>query len=296
MVTGGGRGIGRAIALALAEQGANVVVCDLGCASDGSGHDDAPADTVAQECRAHGVGAVSCHGDVADFQAADDMVNACVAQFGTIDILCNIAGNFILNWVYDMSERQWDAVIDVHLKGSFNLIRHAAPHMKRQHHGRIINCASPAFVVPTPVFGHASYVAAKGGIVSLTYSVAQEMAQHGVTCNAIAPEAKTRMFDEWARQARERGLVSMTLHDAEQVHKEGSDPSYIAPLAAYLASDSARGINGKVFFAEADRIGIYSRPQIVADIRRDWRNQGRWTFEELETAIPSQLLDGTTSD
>ena len=142
LVTGAGRGIGREVALALAEEGANVVVCDLGCSPAGVGTDGAPADATVEDCKKLGVMAVPHYGDVSDFRAAEDMIKTCVDNLGRIDILCNIAGIFKLSMLCDLSEEQWDRTIDVHLKGTFNLTRHALPRMRQQGYGRIINCFS----------------------------------------------------------------------------------------------------------------------------------------------------------
>jgi NAD(P)-dependent dehydrogenase (short-subunit alcohol dehydrogenase family) len=293
VVTGAGRGIGRAVALALAEEGANIVVCDLGCASNGTGADKAPANEVVEECRKLGVKAVPHYGDVSDFKAAEDMIKTCVGNFGRIDILCNIAGNFRLNMIFNMSEEEWDKVIAVHLKGTFNLTRHATPLMKQQRYGRIINCTSTAYYVRVPIVGHANYVAAKGGIVSLTYATAREMGQYGVTCNALSPKARTRLADQWGDKGVKGRLVLQELVDQRGGWtEEATDASYFAPFAAYLASDAAANINGCIFYAEAGKLGIHSRPEIVAEITRDWRKEGRWSFDDIEKLVPGKLLVG----
>jgi len=172
VVTGGGRGIGRAVALALAEEGANIVVCDLGGTMEGAGTDTSPADATANECRQLGVKAVPNYGDVSDFSTAEEIVQTCVNSFGKIDIVCNIAGILRPRMIFNMSEEEWDRVLAVHLKGTWNLCRHACVLMRQQRYGRMINCTSEAYA---GTVGHTNYGAAKGGIVSLTYAIAREM-------------------------------------------------------------------------------------------------------------------------
>jgi len=294
VVTGAGRGIGRSIALALADEGANIVVCDLGGATDGTGADRAPADAVVAECHELGVKAVAHYGDVADFKAAEDMVKTCIGNFGSIDILCNIAGIFNIKMIFDMSEKEWDRVIAVHLKGTWNLTRHATPLMREQRYGRIINCASVEYAGLMPTVGHANYVAAKGAIVSLTYATAREMGQYGVTCNAFTPGARTRLFRDWAVKTVEAGLVSQELYDEwiKMETKKSPDESYTAPFIAYLASDAAANINGCIFSTMGASLGVWSRPEIVREIPRDWEKQGKWRFEEIEKLVPQKLLVG----
>jgi NAD(P)-dependent dehydrogenase (short-subunit alcohol dehydrogenase family) len=292
VVTGAGRGIGRAVALALAEEGANIVVCDLGCASNGTGADKAPANEVVEECRKLGVKAVPHYGDVSDFKAAEDMIKTCVGNFGRIDILCNIAGNFRLNMIFNMSEEEWDKVIAVHLKGTFNLTRHATPLMKQQRYGRIINCTSTAYYVPGLIVGHANYAAAKGGIVSLTYATAREMGEYGVTCNAFAPEAAGgRTWNDWATEGVRLGLMPKELSE-DPILMDKGDASYLAPFIAYLASDAAANINGCVFSIESGELAIHPRPLASRTILKDWKREGRWSFEELKGLVPGKLLAG----
>lgn len=298
VVTGAGRGIGRSIALALAEEGANIVVCDLGGATDGTGADRAPADAVVAECHELGVKAVPHYGDVSDFKAAEGMVKTCVDNFGRIDILCNIAGIFNINMIFDMSEKEWDRVIAVHLKGTWNLIRHATPLMREQRYGRIINCASVEYAGLMPTVGHANYAAAKGAIVSLTYATAREMGRYGVTCNAFNPGARTRMTDEWGIKGAKAGFVPKELmrefgQKYEQTRMKGvEDELYFAPFIAYLASDAATNINGCIFHTTRDRLGVWNLPEVMIQVPRDWEKAGRWTFEEIDKVVPEKLLVG----
>ena len=284
VVTGGGRGIGRAVVLALAEEGANVVVCDLGGEVDGTGADPAPANEVVEECKKLGVEALPHYGDVADFGAAQDMVRTCVDRFGRIDIVCNIAGIITIKMLWNLSEQEWDRVLAVHLKGSFNLTRHAAPLMMEQRHGRIINTASEAY---TGLANIVNYVTAKGALVSLTYATARELGRYGVTCNAFVPRAQTRFGPAIASERARQG---------DEVPREWSQPQptrsaeNFAPFIAYLASDAAADVNGCVFFTTGSALGIFNEPRVVRHASRDPQKEGRWTFEEIEKLVPEKLL------
>lgn len=191
VITGAGRGIGREIALAFCRQGANVVVNDLGGYFDGTGADKNPADEVVAESKKLGGKAVGNYESVADFAGAERIINTCVESFGSIDILVNVAGISTSVLIYNMTEQEFDRMLAVHLKGTFNCLRHASVHMKKQKSGRIINFVSDAWRAPFYQSSH--YSAAKGGIASLTRAVAKEMKYFKVTCNAVAPVAVTRM-------------------------------------------------------------------------------------------------------
>ena len=191
VVTGAGRGIGRAVALALAEEGASVVVNDPGVNVDGSGHDAGPADQVAGEIRAAGGSAVASYDSVAELAGGESMVRQCVDAFGRIDILVNVAGILRDRMIFNMSEEEWDAVIAVHLKGHFNTIKPASVLMRQQRYGRIVNFSSISGL--RGISGQSNYGAAKAGIAGLTRVVARDLGRYGVTCNAIAPGAQTRM-------------------------------------------------------------------------------------------------------
>jgi NAD(P)-dependent dehydrogenase (short-subunit alcohol dehydrogenase family) len=292
VVTGAGRGIGKAVALALAEEGANIVVCDLGVATNGTGANKSPADEVIEECHKLGVKAVANYGDVSNFKAAEEMVKACVNNFGQIDILCNIAGIDKPRMIWNMSEEEWDMVIAVHLKGTFNLTRHAAPLMREQRYGRIINCVSEAFIGGP---SHLNYAAAKGGIATLTYGTARELGRYGVTCNAFVPRAWTRMTaDEKVIEGIKKRIAAglMPQDQLDKMMRELADASYFAPFIAYLASDAAANVNGQIFLTSGTEVGLWSQPQIVKKVPRDWKTEGRWTFEEIEKLVPHKLLVG----
>ena len=290
VVSGAGRGIGKSIALSLAEEGANVVICDLGVAVDGSKTGETPADEVVAECKKLGVKAVTNYGDVANFKDAEAMVKACVDNFGRIDILCNIAGIDKPAMIWKMTEQEWDQVVAVHLKGTFNLTRHAAPYMREQKYGRIINCVSEAYQGGP---GHLNYAAAKGGIATLTYGVAREMGRYGVTCNSFIPRANTRMTMgpgvlEGLQKRVTVGVMTQAKLDA--MLKSMADPKYFTAFITYLASDAAANINGQIFLTAGTTVGIFTQPVIATEVPRDWEKQGPWTVGELEKIVPDKLL------
>ena len=288
VVTGAGRGIGKSIALALAEEGANVVVCDLGVAVDGSGTDQSPAGQTVAECQKFGVKAIAQFGNVSSFSDAGAAVKACVDSFGKIDILCNIAGIDKPKMIWNMSEEEWDQVVGVHLKGTFNFIRHAAPLMREQKYGRIINCTSEAWLGGVT---HLNYGAAKGGITTLTWGTAQELGPSGVTVNAICPRARTRMTDdpkvrEMVVKRVEKGLMDPSV--LTRMDREMVDPSAFAKIVVFLASDSAAQINGQVFLTTALTLARYSKPEPVAQAENP--NEGPWMLEQIEAAFSTDKL------
>ena len=290
IVTGAGRGIGREIALALAAEGANVVVVDPGVSRGGTSSDMAPADEVVAEIKKRGGRAIANYNSVADFKAAEGIINSCVENFGRIDILVNCAGVLRERMVWNLPEEDWDIVIAVHLKGTFNCSRWAAALMREQRYGRIINVTSDAW---RGTVGQSNYAAAKGGIVSFTRSIARELGRYGVTCNAVAPMAATRMTvtEEvkagW-RKRYEAGLITKE-HLDELLNMPG--PEYIPPIVTYLVSDKAANINGQVFHIEKGRVAIYSEPVEVRAIYKT-EARGMWTLDDLEEDIPKTLLTG----
>lgn len=291
LVTGAGRGIGRAHALALAAEGARVVVNDLGGEKDGSGAARAPADEVVAEIKALGGEAVPNYESVADFDAAQRMVQTAVDTFGRLDILVNNAGIFQYYLIHETPEESWDAMMNVHLKGMFNTCRHAAPVMMEQRYGRIINTTSSQWRNPE---ARAAYGAAKGGVVSLTWDLAFELRNHGITVNAIAPMGATRSFgDTTYRENLERAKLTRKKLPDEQ-GEERAGPEYVSPLVVYLVSEEAAHVNGLVFRAGSGKIGLYSHPTVASSIYRDWRKDGPWTFEELRKILPATLLSGET--
>jgi NAD(P)-dependent dehydrogenase (short-subunit alcohol dehydrogenase family) len=285
VVTGAGRGIGRAVAELLAAEGAAVVVNDLGAGVDGRGAERRVADEVVDAIRSRGGRAVASHESVADFSAAERIVGTAVREFGTIDILVNNAGILRDRMLFNMSEEEWDAVIAVHLKGTFNCTRHAAVHMRQQRRGRIVSMSSTSGVFGNS--GQANYGAAKDGIAGLTRVAARDLGRYGITANAVCPGAATRMtatVPEAARAARtERAIASPGGEGASRLAHMG--PENVAPWVVYLATDAAREVNGQVFLVMGGLIALLDYPAPVRTIHKD----GRWTPEEIATVFPRTL-------
>lgn len=278
LVTGAGRGIGRGIARLLAAEGACVVVNDLGASLDGGGGDAGPAATVTREIVADGGRASANVESVTDFAAARGMVRQAIDQFGQLDILVNVAGILRDRMIFNMSPEEWQAVLDVHLRGAFNTTRWAALHFKeRGAGGRIINMSSTsAFGAP----GQPNYAAAKAGIIGLTLSCANALARFGITANAILPSGATRMIDSIPRA---RAAVAHTGKlPSELAVGTARDPENVAPLVAYLASDQAAGVNGHLFGSFGYSYALMSQPKVVKTLR----NRHRWTIDELSTWVP----------
>ncbi len=249
IVTGAGRGIGREHALMLASQGAKVVVNDLGGDATGDGADLSPAQQVVEEIQGMGGEAVVNGGNVADFGAAKEMVDQAVETFGGLDILINNAGILRDRMMFSMSESDWDAVINVHLKGTFGPSHHAAVYWRErskageENDARIINTSSPSGIYGN--VGQTNYGAAKAGIAAFTIISAMELVKYGVTVNCLAPAAYTRMTAELP------GFAGM---DEETQEKMG--PRWIANVTSWLASPEAKGVTGRVFDVMGQRVGI----------------------------------------
>lgn len=248
IVTGAGRGIGREEALALAKEGAKVVVNDVGGGFDGKGQHHGPADDVVKEIKEMGGEAVPNYDDVSNFNAAKRIIDTAIESFGKLDILVNNAGILRDRMIFNMTEEEWDAVINVHLKGTFNCTRHACAYWREESKagkpvaGRIINTASDAGLLYNP--GQSNYGAAKAGIVAFTLIVAKEMARYGVTANVIVPLARTRLTTDATPS-----LKPLMSTPEEMTKKYGYDvlsPYSVAPLVVYLASDEAKDITGQV--------------------------------------------------
>jgi NAD(P)-dependent dehydrogenase (short-subunit alcohol dehydrogenase family) len=232
VVTGSGRGIGRGIAIALAREGAKVVVNDVGCELDGRGGADDPAMQVVNEIKALGTESVPNYDSVSDFNGAANIAKTAVDSFGRLDILVNNAGIVRDRSIAKMSEEEFDAVIAVHLKGTFNCARHAIPVMKEQNYGRIINITSSAGLRGN--FGQTNYGAAKAGIMGMTLVWAIELERYGITVNAMAPAGMTRMTG------------SIPGFDQDNPPPE-MNQELNGPLIAFLGSEKAAEVNGQIF-------------------------------------------------
>lgn len=290
IVTGGARGIGRAIAEELARCGAAVVIMDPGTTKDGAGVEGpGAAEEAAAAIRAAGGRAVAAAESVADHEACGRVVELCKKEFGSVDILINNAGVLRPKMIWNMPVESWDVVVNTHLRGQYSMIHHAAPHMREQKWGRIVNMGSEAW---RGTVGGANYGAAKGGVFSLTRAVARELGKYGVTANTICPAAATRLtldeaVKEGFRKRLEAGLVTKERYDAV-VNMGG--PEHVAPFVAYLCSDEAANINGQAFRVEERKIGIYNDPELKASLVK--AGSEPFTLEEIRKLVPSALLQG----
>jgi NAD(P)-dependent dehydrogenase (short-subunit alcohol dehydrogenase family) len=291
IVTGAGRGIGREHALEFARQGARVVVNDLGVAPDGSAPDARPAEEVAAECRALGARAVANADDVADWDGAARLVGAALEHFGRLDAVVNNAGSVRDRMFVNTSEAEWDAVVRSHLKGHFCVARHAARYWRdeakagRRPDARIVNTTSGAGLQGSR--GQCAYSAAKGGIAALTLVQAIDLAPYGITANAIAPSARTRLtemgFPELMARP-ERGF-------------DGLHPENIAPVVVWLGSAESGDVTGRVFELRGGRItladGWRSGPTLDRGERWDPARVGSAIRELIARAAPPQKVYGT---
>jgi NAD(P)-dependent dehydrogenase (short-subunit alcohol dehydrogenase family) len=286
IVTGAGRGIGREHALSLARQGASVVVNDLGGAVDGSGSDLSPAEQVVEEIRAAGGQAVANADSVSSWEGAQRLVNTAVETFGDLHVVVNNAGILRDRVLANMTEEEWDAVIDVHLKGTFAPSRWAVAYWREQAKagkpvsGRIINTTSVSGIYGNP--GQTNYGAAKAGIAAFTAIAALEVGRYGVTVNAVAPVALTRMTE---------GLGPAPETDEQ---REMRSPRWIAPIVTWLASEESANVTGKVFEASGQMLAVaegWVRGPVHEPVE-DPTQLGPVVAELLAAARPNSGMDG----
>ncbi len=274
LVTGAGRGIGRGIAMLMAEYGANVVVNDLGGSAEGEGADAGPADEVVAEIKAAGGNAIANGGSVSSWDDAHEMIETAVNNFGGIDVVVNNAGILRDVIFHKMTESDFDAVIDVHLKGSFNIARAAATHFRKQQSGSMIHFTSTSGLIGN--FGQANYAAAKLGITALSKSIALDMSRYGVRSNCISPFAWSRLIGTIPSNTPEQ---QARLAKIKQMQPEDQ-----APLAVYLASDLSKEVTGQIFGVRRNEIFLMSQSR---PIRSAHKSDG-WTPQSIsERAIPA---------
>ena len=275
VITGAGRGIGRGIALLMAQEGARVVVCDIGASLDGAGTDAGPAQEVVDEIRRQGGEAIASTLSITEPKNADEIVKAALGAFGRIDILVNNAGILRDRIFHRMSWSDWSDVLAVHLDGSFNMSRACAVQFREQNSGAFVHMTSTSALVGN--FGQANYMAAKFGIVGLSRAIALDMERFKVRSNAIAPFAWTRMIDS---------IPAQTPEEKTRVERlQQMTPEKIAPLTVYLASDRAEGISGQIFGVRNNEIFLFNQPRPIRAIQRS----DGWTPDKIDQQLKGAL-------
>jgi NAD(P)-dependent dehydrogenase (short-subunit alcohol dehydrogenase family) len=279
VVTGAGRGIGAGIARLAGREGAAVVVNDLGAAVDGQGADETPASKVVADIVANGGTAVANGSDISDHASAGELIAQAIDEYGRLDALINVAGILRDKMIFNLDPDDWDAVVKVHLTGTFNTCQHASAYWRGVRnpdaHNRIINFTSASGMHGAPT--QPNYAAAKYGIVGLTYSCANALSRYGVTANAISPWASTRMTDDIPDDRTEHHDVGWRA------------PENVAPAVAYLASDRSDWCNGQVLLSGGFHIGLYDQPHLVSRIS----TTGSWdlptAFDLIEEAFTHKV-------
>ena len=284
VVTGSGRGIGRGIALLLASEGAKVVVNDLGGSVDGDGNSSAPADEVVNEIKAAGGDAVANYDSVATMDGGENIVKTALDSFGKLDIVVAVAGILRDRMLFYMTEEEWDAVIAVHLKGTFTVCKAASILFRQQRSGRIITFSSTSGLYGNS--GQANYGAAKDGIAGFTRAVARDLGRYGVTVNSISPGADSRMTQTVPQSARDiRAASGMQGAAAVTPLQLNRDPEDVAPMVAWLVSDEADNVNGHVFHCQGGQISLMNNPSEERTLRKN----GRWSVEEIDAMFSGTL-------
>ena len=273
VITGAGNGLGRAHALAFAAQGASIVVNDLGGARDGAGASAVPAQKVADEIAAAGGAVVANADDISSWAGAERLISQAIEAFGGLDVVVNNAGILRDRAIVTMTEQDWDAVLGVHLKGTFAVLHHAAAYWRQRVKGgqsndaRVINTTSPSGLFGNP--GQSNYGAAKAGIASLTVIAARELGRYGVTVNAIAPTALTRMTEDVEMMRAAAASADLS-------------PESISPLVVWLGSAASREVTGRVFGVWGNRITVLEGWVNGPSVSRD----NRWNPAELSAVVP----------
>ncbi|WP_031242265.1 SDR family NAD(P)-dependent oxidoreductase [Advenella kashmirensis] len=274
IVTGAGRGIGREIALMMAAEGASVVANDMGASLDGEGNDNAPASQTVQEIIANGGAAIANFNSVADHDSMRDMVAQAAKEFGTVDIVVNNAGILRDSIFHKMTFEQWDAVIKVHLYGSFNVSRAAAEIFRKQESGAFVHMVSTSGLIGS--IGQANYAAAKLGIAGLSRSLAMEMSRFNVRSNCIAPSAFSRMIESVPGATPEEKEANLAKR------RQQTRPEQIAPLAVFLASDAARDVSGQILGARGNEFYLYNQTRPIRTLHR----ADGWTPQTVAQQLP----------
>ena len=294
IVTGAGRGIGAEVAKWMAADGASVVVNDLGGSLDGIGSAEAPAEVTAQAIRDAGGTAVANFDSVAEYETAGRVVQTAIDNYGRVDAVCHVAGILRDRMVFNMTEAEWDAVLQVHLYGAFNMVRHCVPHMINQQYGRIVLFSSGSGLGAS---GQTNYAAAKEGMVGFARSLAKDLAPHGITVNAVYPGGATRMTEsipesttQLRQQQRTQAAPQQTQSQGPPIQgpPEARDPANNAPKAVYLCTEAAGNITGQVVGVSGWQATLYSPRHVTRSIHKN----GRWTLDELDDLIPIAIGEG----
>ncbi len=296
VVTGAGRGIGRAVAILAASEGASVVVADNGCEPDGTGQSNAPADATVKAITDAGGKAVATYGDVGTFAGGEEAIKAALDSFGRIDGLVTSAGQRRDMPIWEMTEEDWDSVIQGNVKSIFVPGKFASIAMRQQRFGRIVNMVNDAGL---GAVGSSNYAAAGEGAIGLTRTLARDLGRYGITANAISPLARTRLSGGIAEDLRPpAGVISA--NDVARIGRPNpafkwqdtghvDDPESVAPLAVFLLTDAAENINGQVFGVRGGDIYLYSNPTIDRQIVTYGR---RFTLDELDEQMPRTIALG----
>ena len=273
IVTGAGRGIGRSIALLAAAEGAKVVVNDLGASVNGVGQDDGPASEVVNEIRNSGGEAVASIEDITEWDAAQRIVASATERFGRVDVVINNAGILRDRIFHQMEPAEFDAVVKVHLYGTFNVSRAAAPVFRAQESGTFVHMTSSSGLIGN--FGQANYAAAKMGVVGLSTSIALDMTRYNVRSNCISPAAFSRMSETVPRGTPEEQAAYL------EKRKRQTRPEQVAPLAVYLASDRSSNVNGQIIGSRGNELYLYSQTRPVRILQRG----EEWNCESIEEVM-----------
>ena len=292
IVTGAGRGIGAEVAKWMAADGASVVVNDLGGSLDGTGSAAAPAEVTAQAIRDAGGAAVANFDSVAEYETAGKIVQTAIDNYGRVDAVCHVAGILRDRMVFNMTEAEWDGVLQVHLYGAFNMVRNCVPHMIKQQYGRIVLFSSGSGLGAS---GQTNYAAAKEGMVGFARSLAKDLAPHNITVNAVYPGGATRMTEsvpESTTQLRQQQRTQAQPQQAPasqgppiQGPPEARDPANNAPKAVYLCTEAAGNITGQVVGVSGWQATLYSPRHVTRSIHKN----GRWTLDELDELVPISI-------
>ena len=296
VVTGAGRGVGRGVALLLAEEGAKVVVNDLGSDVDGTSSSHDPADSVVEEIKARGGEAVANYDNMALMEGGEAVIQQAVDTYGQIDALVNSAGMLRDRMIWQMTPDDWDRVLLNNAKATFTATKFACILFRQQRSGRIVNMTSDAGLGDV---GRSNYAAASEAIIGLTRTVGRDMGRYGVTCNAISPMVETRLFPGSVEEYRVAAVDSPTRDERAGIFTpagvgdwEGpglpDDPENVAPLAVYLCTYASPNVNCNVFGVRGGSIYLYSQPRVERAVQK-W---GNFTMDEMDVLFPKMIGDG----